>query len=523
MVHSRPVLPHGHGELLARPPVAQWLELAEETSARLRDETVEIAGVALGRLRRDARRQIVAEALAYTDSFGLDLGEVDLNPELLLITGHQPEIFHPGVWVKYFLLDALASDSGGVGIDLVVDTDTFDAVGLTAPCMSPEVRRCSAHLSVAEEGKVFATTPVPTAAAIEEFCEAGATMLSSLTAPALARHFKLFCGHLRDQRPTARNLADLLTRVRRLYESEAGTHYLEMPVSRMAQTEAYLRFVAHLMLDARRFAEIHNAVLGRYRAANKTRSSAQPFPDLLIGDEWIEVPLWNITDSSREPVEMRRAGENIELRSADVSLITVPASCDALMSVLSSGPLLAPRALTLTVFARLVLGDLFIHGVGGGRYDAVSDEVIREFFDIEPPPYVVASMTMYLPLGAHIVTDQEVADVRSQLHRLEHNPDDLLGEVDFDSSVERERATLLAGEKARLVDAIQSADADKKSIGLAIREVNAELAELLSPLAQELRSLLSQLEGQLAATEVLTDRTYPYCLWSPLEVQDKVR
>ena len=39
---------------------------------------------------------------------------------------------------------------------------------------------------------------------------------------------------------------------------------------------------------------------------------------------------------------------------------------------------LRPRALTLTLFARLCVADFFIHGIGGGKYDEVTDRIIRE-------------------------------------------------------------------------------------------------------------------------------------------------
>ena len=45
---------------------------------------------------------------------------------------------------------------------------------------------------------------------------------------------------------------------------------------------------------------------------------------------------------------------------------------------------LRPRALTLTLFARVCLGDFFIHGIGGGKYDEVTDAIIRDYFGIEP-------------------------------------------------------------------------------------------------------------------------------------------
>ena len=42
-------------------------------------------------------------------------------------------------------------------------------------------------------------------------------------------------------------------------------------------------------------------------------------------------------------------------------------------SLQASGTPIAPKALALTLFARMFVCDLFIHGVGGGRYDRVTD------------------------------------------------------------------------------------------------------------------------------------------------------
>src|SRR5207244_11160094 len=57
---------------------------------------------------------------------------------------------------------------------------------------------------------------------------------------------------------------------------------------------------------------------------------------------------------------------------------------------------LRPRALTLTLFARVCLGDFFIHGIGGGKYDEVTDVIIRDYFGLDPPAYQVLSATLHL-------------------------------------------------------------------------------------------------------------------------------
>ena len=49
---------------------------------------------------------------------------------------------------------------------------------------------------------------------------------------------------------------------------------------------------------------------------------------------------------------------------------------------------LAPRALTLTAYLRLMIADQFAHGIGGGRYDQVTDAVISRFFKTELRPEI---------------------------------------------------------------------------------------------------------------------------------------
>jgi hypothetical protein len=169
------------------------------------------------------------------------------------------------------------------------------------------------------------------------------------------------------------------------------------------------------------------------------------------------------------------------------------------------------------------VADLFIHGVGGGRYDQVTDDVFRRYLGVEPPPFVVASMTMYLPLGAHEVKDEEIEALSMALNRLRHNPDQMLDEVEFEAGEERAHAAALAREKGELVVAIAAPGADKKVIGGRIREVNAELAELLAPIERDMRDELDQLLQLQGASGILTDRTYPFCFWDPSEVADKAR
>lgn len=522
MVRTRPALPAGHGELTTRPDASEWAALARANHAAAEGWTFTLAGLDARELRTLARAEARDRARTFSAKLGVPLAERGGANGLLVATGHQTELYHPGVWVKDFLLQHLAEELSADAVDLMVDTDTTDTLGVTSPCFTPHVGRCRAYLAVAAAGTPYCDAPVPDAEEIASFAAAAAESLSTLPSPAVRAHFERFADVLARAAGDADNLAELVTIARRRYEANAGTDYLELPLTSLASSEAFSRFVAGLALDARSFAEAYNAELAAYRLASGTRSAAQPVPDLAFDGEAVELPFWAL-GAGRAAVWARNVGGGVILR-ADGRELALPGDADAATAILrDAGWRLAPRALALTLFMRLFVADLFIHGIGGGRYDRVTDGIIRRYFGVEPPAYAVASLTMYLPLGAHVVTEAEVAEAKERINRFTHNPDSVLGEAEFDSEGERSRAIELAAEKARLVAAISQDGADRKSLGIAIKAVNAELAALLAPIAEALRSQLELLETQLEASEILTDRTYPFCFWSPEEIADKAR
>ncbi|MDZ4064147.1 MAG: hypothetical protein U1E22_05700, partial [Coriobacteriia bacterium] len=444
MVRARPTLPHGHGEVLAQPPYEEWATLAGTVCERVPTWDFDVAGVSGASLRSLARRELVARAEAFSARLGVPVAATKDDLELVVVTGHQPELYHPGVWIKDFLLQRFSDETGATAIDLVVDSDTFSTLGVAAPCLRPAIQRCRQYLAVGDGETCYACAPVPDARHVDDFCTAASRMLASLPAPAVGRHFDEFCVHLHGAMHEAENLSELVTFARRRYEASAGTDYLELAVTSIGRSRAFTLFAADIICNARAFAESFNAELADFRAITKTRSVVQPFPDLTIDEVEVELPLWVIVDGKRHAARVVRIGGKLELRANGLALASLPADAASAASLLGEAEFtLVPRALTLTLFVRMFVADLFIHGVGGGRYDRVTDGVARRYYGVEPAPYVVASMTMYLPLGAHLVTEDEIADLRQQLSRFDHNPDTMLGEVEFDTAEERNHAQAL--------------------------------------------------------------------------------
>jgi hypothetical protein len=96
---------------------------------------------------------------------------------------------------------------------------------------------------------------------------------------------------------------------------------------------------------------------------------------------------------------------------------------DQLLSLPARGVRLRTRALMTTMFARYLLGDLFLHGIGGAKYDELGDEVAARFFGFEPQGYLTLSMTLWLGLEDEPAAGVRLPVVERELRDLTFNPD----------------------------------------------------------------------------------------------------
>src|SRR5262249_58941353 len=90
-----------------------------------------IFGQSLAEGRHLARQGIWTAARDYLSRSGEPLPDrpsASLN--CVLMAGHQPELFHPGVWVKHFALAGLARAHQAEAINLIVDYDAVKSASL---------------------------------------------------------------------------------------------------------------------------------------------------------------------------------------------------------------------------------------------------------------------------------------------------------------------------------------------------------------------------------------------------------
>ena len=139
--------PSTDGALLAEPPLSEAGSRLARNVDRLAHWDHDFQGRSAGRLRDLVRRQVVEKSRAYMGRFGLDIPDFADPASPLVVTGHQPELFHPGVWVKNFAVAAIARAAGGVGLNLIVDNDIPKSSSLRVPSVEGDgLARPSARL-----------------------------------------------------------------------------------------------------------------------------------------------------------------------------------------------------------------------------------------------------------------------------------------------------------------------------------------------------------------------------------------
>lgn len=508
-------IPESSGETLITPPADRVPDLLARNQSTVWGDA-EVLGVPLAEFRRQVRARVLALAVAYTGGEGEGgLPAAASSPDRpLILMGHQPVFFHPGVWMKYFLLTRLCIAYGAAGLHLIVDMDATGPVASTVPVLRERLARVSETLTdLAEDVPLEAAAP-PSPEAWAAFADRVRDDVATLPSPVLSEHVRTFAAGEGEARRTARTLGEFLARLRRRYEAYAGPPgYLELPVSRLAETPEFRAFALHLLRIPDEFLSIYNTSLDEYRRTHRLRSAANPFPNLTQGGGRIETPFWIVRGGRRTELSVARDGARLVLTAANDPVATVPADAAGVEALAVSGVALRPRAMTLTLFARLCLGDLFVHGVGGGRYDRVTDAIAAQVFGCRPPAYMVATATLHLPLIGEAQTAGERRTLERRLIDLRHNPDRYLASLSEDQRG-------LVEEKWALIRDVETMrpGPDRRAATRRIREVNERLAASLGPEIARIERRLCALRDQQDLEDVVRYRGYPFFLFDPAEV-----
>ncbi len=483
---------------------------------------VEFCGKSLETARGFAREEIVQLAVAYTNRYSqapaIDPAKIASTP--IILSGHQPELFHPGVWFKNFLLADLAAKSNAIGINFLVDNDLCRSPALRVPQRdgSADLTSSTAAMDVSGESVPWELRKVHDRAMFEQFPKSLRRSLPESIQSPLA--VDAIWPEVTRAVDDGWNLGQALARGRHHLERKNGLNTLEVPLSQIAQTRSFARFSIQLLSQLPRFQFVYNDQLKRYREAHKIRNHAHPVPELGESDGWLEAPLWIYRADATERQRLWVRIENDELHLSDregwTATISGRLDCDNAatqwLKIAEAGAFLRPRALLTTMFMRLFVGDLFIHGIGGAKYDQLTDTIIKEFFGIVPPPVCVATATVQLPITQmQRISDEAIEEAKGRVWRLQHNPDQELALSGHDA----DKLVSLVEKKRDLLANIPERG-DKWQWHTQLKEIKQQLAALAGPALEQAQRDLQQLEQQQRQDAVSHSREYSFALF-PLE------
>jgi len=402
---SRLKTPANHGDVLIAPRPAAWADAVQANHASLDGAETRLLDSTLAAWRRRTR-----EAIAGS------------NEAPVIVLGHQPAFIHPGVWAKHVAAMRVATAVGGVAVNLVVDNDSPRQTAISVPSADADgVELRAVSFARLRRGCAYEQIRLQDESEVSEFeRQVREAMRDRFEVSQMPVFFESFRRAIE-----AADWVDQAVFARRAVEADLGVVVEDRRVSHVWCSPLLI----DMLVRAEQFAGSYNKALAAYRRDNGVRSAQRPIPDLESEGGRCEVAAWAYRpDEPRRRMFVIHAGRSLRLFADREEIGEVPmkhlGSCEDVGSFL--GDLgewrIRPRALTLTIWARLLLADLFIHGIGGAKYDRISDAIMADYYAVKPPHMACVSATLHLDLPTHAVTPGSVRSLRRIIRDLKYNP-----------------------------------------------------------------------------------------------------
>lgn len=510
--------PRAHRDALLQPQLAQAPSLIEQNKTRSTTQPSSLAS-----LRDSARAQLIRDAVRYTSAYR-DTSSANVSASNIVMAGHQPTLFHPGVWFKNITLDRVARQTDSLAINLVVDSDVAGSSSVRVPTLTDgRIGYTAVAYDDRGGGVPYEQALVRDRDAFDQFDQKVRGAVSGIVDNPLVgqlwHHAKLAidrCGYA----------GCALAQARHGLESELDLNTLEIPQSVICRGESFAEFAMQILVDLPRFHACYNESADLYRRIHGIRSNAHPVPNLKQDGDWYEAPFWLYGNQSpkRRGVWCRISAGGTLLEISDqasrlkkVEIGPGDSGAEAFAALASPEFKIRSRALVTTMYARLVLSDLFLHGIGGGKYDQLGDLISRSFWGITPPEFMVISATVQLP--GH--EQASPGELRRQIASVRRRKRDVLFQG------ERFAGTgLLSDElptkKRKLLSSIPP-EGQRSDWHQEVTELNQQMASLLSPVSIELETELQQLAFQSKQQQIWTGREHSFCVYPLGYLRDAYR
>lgn len=384
------------------------------------------------------------------------------NDAPLVMSGHQPVVFHNGILAKLIAQHEAAKRTGAHRVWIVADQDHVDLETIRVPL--GRGKHLKSHTIQLLEP---ASTPpgVPSASLpAMSINDTDDTRLAPLVS------------HLRDCAHESSLARQFASATIRLACDRLG---IGMPLliyaSELLSSDQMFAFTQCLIDEPQPCVRAYNNA-----AADHPQARVRP---LTIEDDRIELPLWGLrANRARVPIDTLNIHE-------------------------FHRETLVPRGLLMSMLARCRLCELFIHGTGGWNYDKITEQWAKTRLDIKldmrMAPMALTTATQHLQLGFERAEAIGLDEARWVLHHARHTPS-MVG----DEQTQRE--------KDELVEQI----AAMKKINENPDPVYQRMVHLLQAYREKHRKDLETLQQRVeharrnrTQIELANDRTWPFVLF----------
>ncbi len=546
MPYDKVEIPEKNGELLCIPSPELIPRLIRANKNKIRTYNFYIDGIHINVFIKRIREKVLRLSQQYTSALAIKIPPPLIKggrgglADTIILTGHQPTFYHPGILIKNLLLNRIALSENSAAINLIVDTDNLKELDVNIPSYSNGIEIKKEPFLLNSSPIPYESSPAPSWEAFRSFIKRIDEDLSNHRLKNLHENFSKFMENL-DNSPFPPLLkggeggvSDFMTFIRRKYEEEIGSQYLEIPLSSICDTEEFIMFFMSIVKEAEGFAGIYNYRLKEYRKAHKLRYPANPFPDLSVDNKRFELPFWHFCfPPARGRVFAEYNGDELNISFENgIEINFKRGETEKAIEIIKKNKIkIRPRAITLTLFNRMFVSDVFIHGVGGAKYDRITDGIIKDFYKVEPPDFITASLTLYpslikgqgasLPLQIVSRGGEGQEELLEKIKKLERKARDM--RYNPERYIEdKQGADNILDEKKSLLSIIEKENVNKRDISIQLKGINYMLYRKIEPAEKEIEEKIEALTKQQEEIEAIRRRDYPYFLFSPEEIIEGV-
>lgn len=441
-----------------QPPMSEWASLLAANRAHREKLGDSILGVSCRRMREqllEAAYRYTRELVAVAAERGVAIPAASppIAEAPLVMTGHQPVVFHSGLLFKEEALNAFARANGCTALSVTIDSDEGDAGRITWPAIENGLLAVREGSLAQKREALYGDQILVGGDAISSLtCDILNDMLgggmAQLQAP-LLEAMKVY------ERLSGLPMMQANSIVRRAL---CGLSHLEVPLTELAVLPEARSFLERMASQPKELAALYNSVLDEYRAAHKIKNAANPFPNMTVEEGSVELPLWTVADEGRSAVRLQASSPH-----------------------LPKGGVIVPRGSIVTLLLRGYCADLFIHGLGGAKYDQFVESFAARYLQVSLPPFAVASRTRYV-FPDKVRDLQADLQLKAALKEMVSHPQKFVGQGLF-SDLDEQELLAASRDRAVLLSLMREAKDDSE---------RSRVAHQLNALNQRVRELLGQ-------------------------------